>query len=89
MNARQMGHRGGLSRSEAKRAAARQNGARGGRPRNIERFAREVRELQARLQPRLPDIDPHDLNLILACLHKPPGRRLIFMYPILGGGHAF
>jgi len=53
-DAREMGRRGGRSKSEAKRAAVRRNGLRGGRPRNVELFAQRVRKLQKELGPELP-----------------------------------
>lgn len=89
MNARQMGHKGGLSRSEAKRVAARRNGMRGGRPRMVEQFARELRELHAQLAPVLPEVDPGDLSLILDCLLRPPERRVIFIFRREDGRYVF
>ncbi|MFL5431199.1 MAG: hypothetical protein ACJ79M_16400 [Myxococcales bacterium] len=89
MNARELSRRGGRSRSEAKRAAVRRNGLRGGRPRDIERFAQRVRELQEQLGPELPGIDPDDLNLIIDCLLRPVTQRKLFVYPLKGGGYAF
>ncbi|MFL5399177.1 MAG: hypothetical protein ACJ79P_14875 [Myxococcales bacterium] len=89
MNARELGRRGGRSRSEAKRAAVRRNGLRDGRPRDIERFAQRVRELQEQLGPELPGIDPDDLNLIIDCLLRPVTQRKLFVYPLKGGGYAF
>jgi hypothetical protein len=89
MNARELGRRGGRSRSEAKRAAVRRNGLRGGRPRNIELFAQRVRALQEQLGPALPEIDPDDLNLIIDCMLRPVTQRKVFVYPLKGGGYAF
>jgi len=89
MKARELGRRGGRSRSEAKRAAVRRNGLRGGRPRDIERVAPRVRELQEQLGPELPGIDPDDLNLIIDCLLRPVTQRKLFVYPLKGGGYAF
>jgi hypothetical protein len=89
MDAREMGRRGGRSRSEKKRAAVRRNGMRGGRPRNIDLFARRVRRLQEELGPELPEIDPDDLNLIIDCLLRPVTQRKLFVYPLEGGGYAF
>ena len=89
MNAREMGLKGGRSKSAAKAAAARRNGRRGGRPKSAERFAREVRKLAAQLAPRVPQVDPHDLGLIAECLLKPPARRLVFMFPLKRGGYVF
>src|SRR5438445_297232 len=45
MDAAEMGRRGGRSRSAAKRAAARRNGARGGRPRDVDVLARCADEI--------------------------------------------
>ena len=74
-----MGRRGGRSTSAAKRSAARRNGARGGRPRNVDLFARKLQAVCARLQPQLPEVDPGDLRLIVRCLLLPPGRRAVFV----------
>lgn len=41
--------------------------------RDLERLVRRVQEAQARLQPLLPDIDPHDLSLILYRRLRPWG----------------
>ena len=84
-----MGRRGGRSRSEKKRAAVRRHGLLGGRPRNVDLFARRVRQLQEQLGPELPEIDPDDLNLIIDCLLRPVSQRKIFVYPLKGGGYAF
>ncbi len=40
---------------------------------SIEAFADRVREARDRLAPRLPEIDPGDLLLILQSLLRPPG----------------
>jgi hypothetical protein len=40
--------------------------------RDAERLARRIREEHARLAPKLPDIDPDDLALILEALLRPP-----------------
>ncbi len=79
MEASDMGRRGGQSRSAAKRAAARRNGARGGRPRDVDLLARKVREVCARLAPQLPELDPGDLQLIVRSLLLPPARRAVFV----------
>ena len=89
MDAREMGRRGGRSRSEAKRAAVRRNGLRGGRPRNIDLFARRVRKLQEELGPGLPGIDPDDLHLIIDCMLRPVTQRKLFVHPLKGGGYGF
>jgi hypothetical protein len=79
MDAIDMGRRGGRSKSAAKRAAARRNGARGGRPRNAEVFARKIQETCTRLVPQLPGIDAGDLRMIIRCLLLPPARRAVFV----------
>jgi hypothetical protein len=89
MNVRQMGRKGGLSRSPRKQAAARRNGKRGGRPSAAEAFAARVRAAQARLQPLVPQIDPHDLHLIIGLLARPPIERSYFLRPAAGGRYVF
>jgi hypothetical protein len=89
MDAAEMGRRGGQSRSAAKRAAARRNGARGGRPREAEVLARKIREVCARLAPVLPGIDPGDLRLIVRCMLLPPARRAVFVSRRSDGRYVF
>jgi hypothetical protein len=89
MDVAEMGRRGGRSRSAAKRAAARRNGARGGRPRNVDLLARRVRDVCARLAPELPDLDPGDLRLIVRCLLLPPARRAVFVARRNDGRYVF
>ena len=89
VNAREMGRRGGLSKSAAKRAAARRNGARGGRPREADLLARKVAKVCARLGPQLPDLDPGDLRLIVRCLLLPPARRAVFLVRRKDGRYVF
>ena len=89
MNAREMGRRGGKRRTAAKQAAARRNGARGGRPRNADRFAARVRDVCARLAPRLPQIDRGDLNLIVGNLLLPPVQRAVFVFRRQDGRYVF
>ena len=89
MDSKDMGRRGGKSRSPAKRAAARRNGRRGGRPRNADVFARKVREVCSRLAPRLPQIDPGDLLLIVRHLLLPPERRVVFIAQRKDGRYVF
>jgi hypothetical protein len=89
MDPREMGRRGGRSRSTAKRAAARRNGARGGRPRKADVFARRVLETCARLAPELPDIDPGDLRLIVRSLLLPPIRRVVWVRRRADGRYVF
>ena len=84
-----MGRRGGLSRSAAKRAAARRNGARGGRPRDANLLARKVADSCARLGPQLPEVDPGDLRLIVRCLLLPPARRAVFLARRKDGRYVF
>lgn len=59
--------------------------------RDAERLAKRVREAQARLQPRLPDMDPGDLALILERMLRPPGsgRRFFLHRRDDGGGFIF
>jgi len=84
-----MGRRGGRSRSAAKRAAARRNGARGGRPRDVDVLARRARKLCALLSPELPGVDPADLRLIVRCLLLPPARRAVFVARRNDGRYVF
>ena len=84
-----MGRVGGRSRSAAKRAAARRNGARGGRPRDADLLAGKIAVLCARLEPQLPDIDPGDLRLIVRCLLLPPARRAVFLVRRDDGRYVF
>ncbi len=84
-----MGRRGGLSKSLAKRAAARWNGAHGGRPRNVDRLAGKIRDVCAQLVPQLPEIDPGDLRLIVRCLLLPPARRAVFLTRRKDGRYVF
>lgn len=84
-----MGRRGGRSKTEAKRSAARRNGLRGGRPREVDRFAREVRETCLRLSPQLPDIDPGDLRMIVRALLLPAARRAVFVSRRKDGRYVF
>jgi hypothetical protein len=78
-----------MSKSIAKRAAARRNGARGGRPRDVDRLARKIREVCAQLAPQLPEIDPGDLRLIVRCLLLPPARRAVFLMRRKDGRYVF
>ena len=84
-----MGRRGGRSTSAAKRAAARRNGARGGRPRDVDLLARRVQDACARLAPQLPGLDPGDLRLIVRCLLLPPARRAVFVARREDGRYVF
>jgi hypothetical protein len=89
MNAAEMGRRGGRSRSAAKRAAARRNGARGGRPRDVDVLARKVRDACSRLAPELPGVDPGDLRVIVRCLLLPAARRAVFVARRIDGRYVF
>jgi len=84
-----MGRRGGKSRSAAKSAASRQNGARGGRPRNIDRFASKIRDECLRLAPELPAVDAGDLRMIVRSLLLPPARRAVFIARRKDGRYVF
>jgi hypothetical protein len=84
-----MGRLGGRSKSAVKRAAARLNGARGGRPRDVDLFARKVQDACVRLAPQLPELDPGDLRLIVRCLLLPPGRRAVFLARRHDGRYVF
>jgi hypothetical protein len=48
------------------------------RKRDLERLVRRVAKEQARLEPLLPDIDPHDLNMILFRMFLPLKERRYF-----------
>ena len=84
-----MGRRGGRSKSLVKRKAARRNGARGGRPRATDLFARKLQDTCARLVPQLPQVDPGDLRLIVRCLLLPPARRAVFITRRQDGRYVF
>jgi hypothetical protein len=89
MDSREMGRRGGQSKSTAKQAAARRNGARGGRPRDVDVLGRNIRVVCARLAPELPWIDAGDLRLIVRCLLLPPARRAVFVVRRKDGRYVF
>jgi len=84
-----MGRKGGKSRSAAKSAASRRNGARGGRPRDIDRFARKIRDVCQQLAPQLPAVDPGDLRMIVRSLLLPPARRAVFIARRKDGRYVF
>jgi hypothetical protein len=84
-----MGRKGGRSRSPEKRAAARRNGERGGRPRQVDVFARRVTEECRRLSPQLPQIDPGDLRSIVRCMLLPPAQRCVFITRRPDGRYVF
>jgi hypothetical protein len=89
MDSSDMGRRGGQSKSAAKRAAARQNGSRGGRPRDVDVLARRVRDMSARLAPQLSGLDPGDLRRIVRSLLLPPARRAVFLVRRADGRYVF
>jgi len=89
MNARDAGRRGGQRSSPAKRAAARANGARGGRPKNAEVLVQRMHAIHAELAKHHLDIDPHDLDLIIERMCRQPGSgRRFFIRPLRGGGYG-
>lgn len=45
-----------------------------------EKLARQIEYWRDRLGPRFPDIDPHDLDLIIAELLKTPKERMAAMF---------
>jgi len=47
--------------------------------RDLNRLVEQIAKEQARLQPLLPEIDPHDLNLILSRLARPVEQRRYFI----------
>ena len=55
-----------------------------------ERLAREIARWQKILAPRLPDIEPHDLHLILwsVLMRKYGGQRRFLMRRLAGGGYV-
>lgn len=56
----------------------------------LEAYAERVREARDRLAPRLPDIDPGDLLLILQSLLRPAGwERRFFLRLERHGVHVF
>jgi len=51
---------------------------------------RKVQAAHKELAPRLPQIDPGDLSLILECLFREPGSgRQFFIFERKQGGYAF
>lgn len=90
MDAQRAGRRGGRSRSSAKRAAARRNGSRGGRPRKVVALLRRMDAMRDKLRGRLPEVDPSDLDLIIERLCRLPGDRgRFFIRPRKDGGYGF
>jgi hypothetical protein len=56
--------------------------------RELARFVERVREEQERLQPLVPEVAAHDLELILASMLRPIARRRFFLRRA-GDGYAF
>lgn len=54
--------------------------------RELQRLVKRVAKEQARLQPLLPEVDPHDLNLILSRMLRPPIERRYFIRRV---GHRY
>jgi hypothetical protein len=46
---------------------------------DLARFVEHVAEVQARIQPLVPNVDPHDLNLILSNIGRPVAQRRFFL----------
>lgn len=88
MDAREAGRLGGRNQSAAKLVAARRNGAKGGRPSRVQGLLRRMRAMHAKVAGRLPDMDPHDLDLIIErlCRRFGDGRRF-FIRPRKDGGY--
>ena len=56
----------------------------------MEEIARKVREAAALIQLSLPDVDPHDLQLILECHFRPWGSgKRFFIHSGPDGGYVF
>ena len=89
MKPHESGKASGRSASHAKRVAAKANGAKGGRPSKVALLLRRMREMHARLAGKVPEIDPHDLDLIVERLCRAPGDREFFIVPLAGGGYGF
>jgi hypothetical protein len=45
-----------------------------------DRFARQIERWHKKLAPKYPEIDPHDLDLIIAALLKTPKQRMELMF---------
>jgi hypothetical protein len=56
----------------------------------IRKLIRQVKEAQAWLEPKFPDMDPGDLTLILECMFRPwhSGQKF-FLRPREDGLHVF
>lgn len=90
MSPKEAGRRGGLQKSFAKKVAARQNGARGGRPSTPLALLRRMRAMHARIIADCQTIDPDDLWLIIERLCRGPrSNRHFFIYPRQDGGYEF
>ncbi len=51
-------------------------------------FEQKVRAEYERVRPKLPDMDPHDLHLIISTTLRPPRERRFFIRP-KGRGYVF
>ena len=90
MNVKEAGRQGGQQKSPAKKAAARKNGAHGGRPTKVQRLLRRMREMHEKVARWCSHIDPGDLDLIIECLCREPNSdRPFFIYPRQDGGYEF
>jgi len=90
MNVRDAGRSGGQRQSPAKRAAARRNGARGGRPSNAQVLLRRMRAMYTKIGDQCRDVDPGDLGLIIERLCRAPNSgRQFFIFPRKSGGYGF
>jgi hypothetical protein len=89
MDVKAAGRRGGQRKSPAKRAAARRNGARGGRPNKAQALVRRMQVVHAKIKDQCRSIDPHDLWLIIERMCRQPGSgRRFFIRPLEGGGYG-
>ena len=76
--------------SPARRAAARRNGRRGGRPRKAQALVARIQALYAKLAPLVPDVDPGDAMLIIERMCRGPrDDRAFFIFQRPGGGYDF
>ena len=60
-------------------------------PTKSQQLSRAIARWQTRLAPKLPDMDPHDLNLILWSMlrRKYGGQRRIFLRRREEGGYVY
>lgn len=54
-----------------------------------EELIAKIKEAMARLEPRLPEMDPGDLALILQCIIQPFGSGRIFLLKERDGQRVF